>query len=321
MQGLSLKKNIVLSTTVLAAVLFLAGFYIARHRDLFSRILSLNVLQYSTLSLLVVLGVLNNGFMLYHYLKNAGIHMPVKEWLSLSALTTVGNQLLFRGGALAKAFYLKKKHAFAFSRFLPIVWAQFIISLFAIGWMGIAGIGWLGLTGRGMDAMPMFVFLAVILVPVLVLKLSPDKLPGWLGRNQYVDQMFDSWQSLCGNYSILKVLTVLSIVNIVLYICRLYAAFHYVGADVPFINIYFIALLGILTDFVGIVPGGIGVKEAIVGFVTELYGGKMAEGIVAASLDRAVLVVWVVFLGAIALVYLIGRNCRKKDASTDETGE
>lgn len=313
MNNFSFRKSLVLSIAVLTAVLVLFGFYIAQHQEQFNRILDLSIVQYSVLSALVILGVLNNGLMLFQYLKSVGISLHAKEYLSLSALTTAGNQLLFRGGALAKAFYLKRRHAFALSRFLPIMGAQFIITLFAVGLMGLAGVGWLALKGQRVDAVPGLVFAAVILGPTLILKITPAKLPDWLGRNKYIAMMFDSWQKLCANKAILKILIALSIINVLLYIGRLYAAFHYTGTDIAFVNIYLISLLGILTELIGVVPGGLGIKEVVVGFSTELYGGEIKEGVVAASLDRAVLIGWVFLLGIAALVYLMGSSREQKE--------
>jgi uncharacterized membrane protein YbhN (UPF0104 family) len=258
-----------------------------------------------------ILGLGNNGLILSQYLKGSGIKMKIMEWLSLSVLAAAGNQLLFRGGAITKAFYLKKTHAFAISRFLPIMGAQLAITIFTVGVLGAAGVLCLFAIDGHLDPVSLTVFSSAILAPAGIITLTPSKLPAWLARNRFIGLMFDSWKTIRKERSIFRNLVGLTFLNIMLYIARMYCSFIFTGSGAGFLEIYLISLLGILSDNLGFVPGGIGVRELVVGLSNQLYGGSIQEGVVASVLDHAVLVMWALMLGGIALIYLVGFGSKK----------
>jgi uncharacterized protein (TIRG00374 family) len=65
-----------------------------------------------------------------------------------------------------------------------------------------------------------------------------------------------------------------------------------------------------LSNIIGLaslVPGGLGVKEFIIGLLSSELGIDFTEAIFAATLDRMILLLWVLFLGPLFIAV-----CRRK---------
>ena len=57
----------------------------------------------------------------------------------------------------------------------------------------------------------------------------------------------------------------------------------------------------------GIVPGGLGLREVVMGYVTLATGHDFNVGLFAGAMDRAVLLGLLCMIGPVSLVYVWGR--------------
>ena len=65
---------------------------------------------------------------------------------------------------------------------------------------------------------------------------------------------------------------------------------------------------------VSMVPAGLGIRESVVGVVSHELGMGFKMGIYASTLDRLILLSWIVILGSISMTLLIfyrGYNVKK----------
>lgn len=115
---------------ILVLIILIACFavYCYQHIDEFRQLNIVNAIYFVPLFFLYVLFFINNGLILKYFLEPFDIRLRFKEWFGLSVITTMGNYLTpFRGGAVARAVYLKKKHKFSYSYFLSTLSGIYIV--------------------------------------------------------------------------------------------------------------------------------------------------------------------------------------------------
>jgi uncharacterized membrane protein YbhN (UPF0104 family) len=62
-----------------------------------------------------------------------------------------------------------------------------------------------------------------------------------------------------------------------------------------------------LSSFVSVVPGGLGFREAVMGYITLATGFAFNTGLFAGAVDRAVLLALVLTLGLVGFFYVYSR--------------
>ena len=70
--------------------------------------------------------------------------------------------------------------------------------------------------------------------------------------------------------------------------------------DMPLSSLFLMAPLAALMSYMAITPGGLGLREAVMGFVTTNLGFSFAEGMFVGAVDRAILLGIVTILGGLA---------------------
>jgi len=299
-----------ISVLILALVIISVFFYICSHREEFARLLTLKLWQYLILSLLVISGIAINGLIMKILVDFLGIKLRVSEWLGLAAITSAGNYLFFRGGALTKAVYLKKIHRFPYADFLSVFGVIHCINLLVIGILGIIGSAILCFTHSIFNFTIFIVFVLVFGGALFFMLSVPEKWPFDIRFTKYFNKLSKSWWMIRNSKAVMLKLIIASILNLLIMALRLWAAYCFLFYKLLFNQALLLALLGAISVFLGLVPAGLGIREAVIGFSLKLLGGQVSTGVIAASLDRAVAIIWFGLLASIFACLLSWRATR-----------
>jgi uncharacterized membrane protein YbhN (UPF0104 family) len=85
---------------------------------------------------------------------------------------------------------------------------------------------------------------------------------------------------------------------------RLYISFDAFQAQTSPWLLILLAPLVVLVSFIAVTPGGLGVREAAIGYVAFATGYDFNLGLFAGSLDRAVILALTLAIGAPSFVYI-----------------
>jgi uncharacterized protein (TIRG00374 family) len=85
---------------------------------------------------------------------------------------------------------------------------------------------------------------------------------------------------------------------------RYWLAFRMLSQQLTFGEVVLLSSSSVLTQMAGFAPGGLGVREAIVGAVASALGFDLAVSMVAVSLDRLISTVVILIIGGVSTVIL-----------------
>ncbi|MFQ5952593.1 MAG: lysylphosphatidylglycerol synthase domain-containing protein, partial [Candidatus Omnitrophota bacterium] len=85
---------------------------------------------------------------------------------------------------------------------------------------------------------------------------------------------------------------------IVLFLTRYYIVFKALSLDTPFLIVSAVIPMTMMSDLVNLIPSNLAIREAIVSSTLLLIGYSLGEGILVASIDRAVMLAMILTVGS-----------------------
>lgn len=227
------------------------------------------------------------------------------ENMALAACANFANYLPMRVGTVLRGRYMKQVHGLRYARFGSIFGIRTVLLVSSSGLLGaVAAFGLWLVEGRpawllliGFVAMTTCAAVA-LLVPLPRLDESGSRLPRiW---NDFVD----GFATARARPHISAIVLALTLVQQLALGLRLYIGFDAFHAEASLWLMLLLAPLVMLVSFVAFTPGGLGLREAAIGYVAFATGYDFNIGLFAGSLDRAVLLILTVVLGAPSFVYV-----------------
>ncbi len=300
-------KNSVLRGAVgitgLLVVIFCARWFYQRHGADFVSETEISWSFIIVLSLLICSFQFLGGVRMKLLTGMFGLRLAPYEWIGLAQMTSFFNYLPFKGGAVAGALFLKGAHNFSYARFLATAAASSVLAVVTFSAAGLIGLAVLWLF-YGVFSWPILgaYFFLVIISLVFFLKVD-----GWARRkkNPHILRFSEGWRVIRTGGKRLLLLIATDLCMVLIDAARITLCLKAVGLKTSYaVGLIVIPLSNIL-GVVSMVPGGLGVKEFVMGLVGSGLGIDFTRTIFAATLDRMILLLWVLFLGPlfIALIF------------------
>jgi hypothetical protein len=233
-----------------------------------------------------------------------GLKLAAYEWIGLAQMTTFFNYLPFKGGAVAGAFFLKGAHGFPYTRFLATMAASSVLAVVTFSVVGSLGLCLLGFSS-GVFSWPILaVYLLLVIVPLVFFLRIGRRVERTTNRHFIL--FLEGWSVIRTGGKRLVLLVMTDLAMVLIDATRITLCLGAVGLKPTFaVGLVIIPLSNILS-VVSMVPGGLGVKEFILGVLGGGLGIEFTRTIFAGTLDRMMLLLWVLFLGPlfIALIFL-----------------
>ncbi|MCP4537083.1 MAG: flippase-like domain-containing protein [Chloroflexi bacterium] len=246
------------------------------------------------------------------------IDLGFLEWFGLSALSTMGNYLTpFRGGAVVRAMYLKSKHDLPYSLFLSTLSALYVITFATNAALGVLAMLALYLWIDFVDVALLSFFLALCLLPVVLLILLkviprlPDK--DWSKRyvvlqiTAFVGRIIEGWRVISARKSTVLQLLALSVLNSSVTLLMIHLSFVAFGVRLPLIESLVLSSLFMISSMIPLTPSGLGVAEVVLVLVSRGFGVQEMAGIFSTGLNRSVMILSSIMWGSL-FSYILGRR-------------
>lgn len=291
----------------LAGVGVLAGFawYLFSRREHFAGVLQISRLDVAALVALTGVAFLVISAQSYLLFRAAGVRFSFRENLLLSLATFFGNYLPMRLGTLTRARYLKVVHGLGYARFGSVFGVRVVLTVVATGVMGLIGTLGLALTGGHLSIPLLALFLAFAVLPASILIWKAPSPPRQEGR------AFRALYDFAAGVAELRRRPSLSLQVLGLLMvqyaaagARFYVAARAIGEDVSPLLVGLLAPVASLANFTALTPGALGLREAVMGYVTYAAGTSFSAGAYLGTLDRMVLLVVVALTGGPAFLWV-----------------
>lgn len=245
-----------------------------------------------------------------------GAKISYWDGFNLTAASTLANQLPVSGGIVSRGYYLNRFHGVSYMKFFSATFALFFCFVSVNGMVGVGVLLYWSVSKA--TPIPSLLLLSFVVMSSFFLffwlPLEKIKIPGRI--SDLVRQALDGWEIVRKNLPLLLQLIGLQTCLMVLLAFRYWFSFHMLSQNIALSQAILFAAASILTQIVSIAPGGLGVREAIVGIVASTLGFDGGTSIVAVGLDRLVSTLVIIVIGGISTVVL-GGQISVSDVKTD----
>ncbi|MBN1997992.1 flippase-like domain-containing protein [candidate division KSB1 bacterium] len=280
-------KYIIFVFIVLIAVIY---FYF--NGDKLKLLIRINWLDAVILFIFVFLSFLVLSYQFYYYMRIFKIRLLFREYFGLTVCSTMFNYYLpARGGLVARAFYLKKKHGFYYSHYTSLIVGSYLITYNTTALFGlIVGII-LYINGLQNQLNLIFIFTFLLVVSlagttILLIIVRKKRFAGRSKVSNFFSRVKNGLKYFRQNRHLILNIISINLLFIVVMALRLYWSFCSLDISVNFFQIFCVSALANFTMVISITPANLGIREGIVGFSASLLGVELPDAILAAALDR-----------------------------------
>jgi uncharacterized membrane protein YbhN (UPF0104 family) len=270
------------------------------------RALDLSVAALAGLSLLMLLAHLQRTLEFTYMLRRLGVNEPFWDGFLLTGAGYLLNHLPFNAGLVMRAALLKRDHALPYTSYVSLTLVNALINV-AVG--ALVGLVAAGLSGRGGTSLPLLVFGGVVASSSLLLWLPRSWAPrtgGFVARR--LRTLLDGVVLIRGNGLGIALLALLALARIAGVALRLWVCFGALGATITPLGAVLLGWGSVLFTLVNVTPGNLGLRELVLSFAAAELGSTRTIGMAATSMDRVVLLAYIVAVGVPGLYSLRRRR-------------
>lgn len=294
-----------LSMALFVALVALLVWYVYENRADMARLLALSAGDVALMLLLALGGCVMNC--VYHRLILSTYRIPLDavDWMGV---TFVANAMAYvlpmRADLVFSAAYYKRTKGLAYVKSVSMAAGNIVFGVvFALAQMFVAllltglldgtwsGVLWL-LWGAGTLALAAFITFSLLV---------QGRAANVLERVKLLGDVVRGFNALLKNRWLLWRLLACLIVNNAVQLCLYITCFGAIGLPVTVYQALFYNSVSWIATVVSIVPGNLGIKEAVMGVATSLMGALFQNGVAVSLLQRvAVMIVYIVAAAAFA---------------------
>ena len=305
-----------LSTALFAVMIVLLAWYLYDNRADLAQLLTLSPGIVAAMFLFGLGACTMNC--LYHklILDTYDIQLGLVDWMGV---VFVANAMAFvlpmRADLIFTATYYRRTKGLAYVKSASIAAGNIVFSvMFALIQMAAA----LVCTGLIEGQWPGLLWLilvcmagAVALFLVVALWFG-DRMPAFLSRIKIVRDVVSGFNELLRNRALLAKLLGCLIVNNLLHLLLYMACFRGVGMEVTLYQALFYNSISRLCTLVAIVPGNLGIKQAVMGVAGSLMGDVFQSSVMVSLLQSVTLMVVYIIMGG-AFAYPVWKRWNRAD--------
>ncbi len=280
-------KSRVCSIAVVIIVAFAISTYIYYQPYSLKFLKNVNLVNLIFLIMIRILFQVVNGLLLREFASKFETFLKPKEWFGLSIVTTMGNYISpFSGGMLARAAYLKHRHAFPYTQFASLLAASYLIYFGAIGVVGFITVIISGEALAFYWQMVSF-WVGVILIISTFIILPTKRFP-WNNRlTNIINSSMNGWAFIQADKALLFKVAIYTLIGIFLNGLSFWIAFMAL-ADFPisFGAVFLISLISVFSILFNLTPSNFGIQEIIISLTSGIFGIGTGIGLMASLLIR-----------------------------------
>lgn len=236
-----------------------------------------------------------------------GLRLPSSDAVAMGVTNRLLNQFLSNLGEIAVALYMKRSYGVLLMAYGGLFVATWCLSvLFNLVLVGM--IAMLFIKGSWVWMAPAI----VILVPLAAMTILTLRRYLFRPLGGRFAPLLQSMKTIFQYPSIVVWLILLDVGYILGIAVRYWAGFRMVGVDLPWGKSLALVPFANVISMLGITPLGAGLTEYVLGLLGHNLGYPLAQGALAASLDRGIMLVVLVGLGPLGYSWLMLRPAKKK---------
>ena len=308
----------VVGYAVVAVFLAFCGYYISLHRDELAFVATASRPELSLAAFLILVNLFVNAIQTLVFFRYFGLSLGFTELVAVSTGMCLGNLVLpMRGGTAMIAIYLKKVHGLNMSSF-AVIYAG-VGLLMALVNTGLALFALAVLYVRqGFLHYPLTILVAILFGFCCYLTLFPPPIR-WkrAGVLTPIFEAVNAWYKLTHHRALLAKLAILFALGPFLVMGAFSFIYEAFGAPLPWTAVLVTSTLGNLASLMPLIPGSLGIYDAVTMQIPQIFGLDTARSVAAALSYRVLLSGWTLILGVPGILYMLSVS-RAHGSSTNQ---
>ena len=295
-----LKKGISPLLFLLVTLIAITFFY--KNWEVFVSLVTISSGYLVSMSLLIIAFQSLAGIKIKILTSIFDIALKPREWFGLAQVNSLLNYLPIRGGGAANAFYLKGFFNFPILKFVAVLTASFVVTTAVLSMTGCFA------------TVIVFIFFGVfagytlsIYVILLTLTMTLFFSITWIVKkvsNHHLVRFLSGWEKIRKSGKRLAGLIAMDFAMISIDTMRIKLSYGRLGFELNYFKGMAMVPISNLAGVVSMVPGGVVVRELVIGLISKELGMGFEVGVFASALDRAILFSWILLLGSLSMVLL-----------------
>ena len=303
-------------------IIILLLFYLVKHWHNLKALLRLGIKELIVLYFICILQIICSASLIKYLLSVLGVKALLWDLVLLQNTSVILNYLPMKFGTLFQANYLKRRYGLSYARFAPIFMCIILLMIITASTIGITVLLIVyGLTIYEHKVLALIFFVTLLLsifflfIPIPN-SFGPEKLKIILrkfltGRKEITHSpkvIFISILFLMGNFMLVAL--------------RLTILYHSLGEFIHPGGYIILGALAFLAKYIGITPGGLGIREIVLGYSSFVLGIPLEIGLLAAVIDRGIILSFLFVIGGICAAWLWHKypgDFRKSQISLSES--
>ncbi len=298
----------ILGYGVVVIFVALCSYYIHTHRSDFAFVATVSLPEIVAAGILILLSMLISAGQLGLFLRNFGLKPGMFELSAVTMGISLANFLVpMRGGSGGLAVYLKRVHGLDYSAFAAIYAGTGILAILVNSGLAIVGLVYLWIVydffhpGLSLVVAAMFAF-------CLYLSVFPPPVR-WKSRGlpAMIFEAGRSWHLLTRDRGLLAALTGTFLAIALVLAAAFYMIYRSLGDPLSIPAVLVVSCLGNIANVVPFTPGSLGIFDAVVIQVPQLFGLDQPRSIAATLVFRVLWFCWGLGLGIPGMWYMFRR--------------
>ena len=268
-------------------------------------------LNYSLIMvLLIFLTWITNAFQSKVLLDAQGVRISFIDNFYLVCASACGNYLPFRLGTVFRMYYLKKHFNYKYHNFGYFLLFRFSILFVITGGIGTICIIYLYVSYLKFNFYLLLIMVSFIIIPVFGYNLQRSNILNLLFLKYPMinyEKFKNDFGFLINDRKLIFKMSAFIFLQVLLFTFRFYISMVLIQINLPLIVLFFMAPIAIITSLLTITPGGIGMRETLLGMVSGLTGYGFETGVFMATIDRAILILMTLVFGISSFIILNGK--------------
>jgi uncharacterized membrane protein YbhN (UPF0104 family) len=285
------------------AIFVLSIWYLSTHYEEFSSLRSLRGYDITIVGGLLLFFFITTGFTFSLLINLTGNKLTALEVVALSFLTNIVNYLApLRPGAAVKAIYLKSVKRLDYTRFSSVFAANAFLVLFTT--CGVAlmllGINWYMYDLILWELLTVIIILLIFsILPFLVRNFSWIKLEGQGKFARTINNIIKGFEQIREQKTGVSLVCFSIVLQFLISGLIMMQVYQAIGVSLTYQTALMLGVFTALANLFTVTPNNIGVQEAIMGYLLMVMGGDFDQGVVGATMLRAMHILLTFSLGSI----------------------
>ncbi|MHA1233019.1 MAG: lysylphosphatidylglycerol synthase transmembrane domain-containing protein [Candidatus Helarchaeota archaeon] len=296
-------KNILINFVSLILFIFLV-LYVVNNLDIFEVIKNISLSDFLLVSLATIIIVIINAILNHSLLLRLNDQIRFSDSLLLQFANNLLNKITPHTGIIFRGFYFKNVYNLDLSKYLATIAGVYIISFGLNALVGLIS-SYIIYEQSGIYNIAIIIFLSFItLFTAILMFFSPviNNRDGFVRRN--LGKMIDGWNIIKTNPIMVVFFIFTSILITSFSVLQQYFSFRSIGTINDITSLFYLSSLSNLTLLISITPSGIGIRESIYAFSSEVVNIDINILLLSSLLTRVITFFTSCILGGLSYLIL-----------------